>query len=508
MEQLLDIVKELKKELEAAKEEIARLKGHKGKPKINPSSLGQSRDRNPNKQRKPRGSSQPGKKNGVVDRTERVKAGHIPVGSRFKGYRFYYVQELILKKETICYQLERWQLPDGRCMTAELPEGIAGHFGPTFQAYLLHQHHHQDVTQPLLLDQLRELKFELSKGQLNHLLIEKKDNFHHEKEGVLKAGLSVSRYVQVDDTGARHAGRNGYCTQIGNELFTWFESTGSKSRINFLQLLRQGHKDYFLSEESFAYMKRQRLAPLMRKKLKVLEQTDFVDEKAWIEQLTQSGITRVRHIRIATEAALIGSVLRHGFSLNTVIMSDDAGQFNIFTHVLCWFHVERNIHKLIPSGGPQLQAVEAVRSEIWNLYQRLKAYKKLPTIEEKLKIEKDFDSLCLQKTCYQLLNNQLKRMNEAKPELLLVLERPELPLHNNLSERDIREYVKRRKISGSTRSDEGRACRDTFASLKKTARKLKVGFWDYLIDRLTGKKQIPLFHDLIVQAKLSPASTF
>jgi hypothetical protein len=88
-------------------------------------------------------------------------------------------------------------------------------------------------------------------------------------------------------------------------------------------------------------------------------------------------------------------------------------------------------------------------------------------------------------------------MHRNKAELLMVLERPELPLHNNLSETDIREYVKRRKISGGTRSELGRQCRDTFASLKKTARKLGVSFWDYLKDRITGAGHIPQLPALI-----------
>jgi len=87
-----------------------------------------------------------------------------------------------------------------------------------------------------------------------------------------------------------------------------------------------------------------------------------------------------------------------------------------------------------------------------------------------------------------------------KEELLLVLKHPELPLHNNLSERDIREYVKKRKISGGTRSDEGRRCRDTFTSLKKTCKKLKINFWNYLRDRHRKKFTIPGLPILIAQA--------
>ena len=88
---------------------------------------------------------------------------------------------------------------------------------------------------------------------------------------------------------------------------------------------------------------------------------------------------------------------------------------------------------------------------------------------------------------------------ENKPELLLVLDRPEIPLHNNTSERDIRDIVKKRNISGSTRSDLGRLCRDTFASLKKTCRKLGVGFWSYLSDRLSGHSLISWLPNLMRQ---------
>jgi hypothetical protein len=77
-------------------------------------------------------------------------------------------------------------------------------------------------------------------------------------------------------------------------------------------------------------------------------------------------------------------------------------------------------------------------------------------------------------TTIATLNTALGRICSNKSELLMVLERPDIPLDNNGAERDIREYVKKRKISGSTRSDDGRRCRDTFTSLKKTCRKLGI----------------------------------
>jgi hypothetical protein len=85
-----------------------------------------------------------------------------------------------------------------------------------------------------------------------------------------------------------------------------------------------------------------------------------------------------------------------------------------------------------------------------------------------------------------------------------VLDRPEVPLHNNGSEREIRDYVKKRKISASTRSEAGRRARDTFVSLKKTCRKLGLAFWSYLQDRLTRAQQIPPLPQLIRAAAQSP----
>ena len=150
------------------------------------------------------------------------------------------------------------------------------------------------------------------------------------------------------------------------------------------------------------------------------------------------------------------------------------------------------------SNEQQTKAVEWARNEVWEIYQALKGYKNKPNKEGKITIAKRFDDLCKTKTDHILLNLVLKRLYNNKAELLLVLERPDIPLHNNLSERDIREYVKRRKISGSTRSDEGRRCRDTFASLKKTALKMGVSFWDYLIDRTTKKYAIPNLDQLVL----------
>jgi hypothetical protein len=113
-----------------------------------------------------------------------------------------------------------------------------GHFGANLIAYILDQYHQAQVTEPLLLTQLWEYGIAISAGQLPRILTENKERFHQEKAEVLVAALVASSYVGTDDTGARHRGHHGYCTALGNDLFAYFESTDSKSRLNFLQVLQ------------------------------------------------------------------------------------------------------------------------------------------------------------------------------------------------------------------------------------------------------------------------------
>ncbi|MCP4264679.1 MAG: transposase, partial [Candidatus Brocadiaceae bacterium] len=373
-------------------------------------------------------------------------------------------------------------------------------------SYIVYQYYQCHVTQPLLLEELHEFGIDISSGQINRIVVEGYDDFHTEKDDILSTGLEISPYIHVDDTGARHKGKNGVCTHIGNELFAWFKSTESKSRINFLDLLRGGHRDYHVSEEGLDYMEEQKLP---KAQLQILKEDDvkaFSDQGQWESHLQRLGIVQARHIQIATEGALLGSVLEHGFNRDMVILSDDAGQFNIHLHALCWIHAERTIRKIVPFTEKQRAALESCREKIWDLYADLKLYKENPTYPKKMELENRFDEIFQEETCFMTLNRALKRLYSNKTELLLVLDRPEIPLHNNLSETDIREYVKRRKVSGSTRSDPGRECRDTFTSLKKTCRKLEISFWDYLNDRIGKLNTIPQLELLMRQS--APASTF
>jgi hypothetical protein len=493
------------------KDEIAILKGEKPRPTIKPSALNQDQHAGEGPSRgekgKDRGAGQGKKpKELEIHETQILQPEPLPAGSVFKGYEDYLVQGLRIRLHNTQYRRARYQTPHGETLLGELPAAVRGsHFDPELRSYILLQYYQQHASQQLILKELAAFGVQISSGQLNRLITEGHESFHAEKAEMLRVGLAVSWYINVDDTAARHQGQNGYCTHIGNELFAWFASTESKSRLNFLELLRAGHTDYVIDAAARAYMQHQKLPQAQLRRF--AEDRAFADHAVWEAHLRTLGIATERHLRIATEGALVASLLRHGVSPELVILSDDAGQFNVagFLNALCWIHAERTIHTLLPFRDANRAAQAAIRAQIWQFYQNLKAFKCTPSDEQKLALAKRFEAIFTQKTCFQTLNLALKRIHANKTELLLVLERPEIPLHNNLSENDIRDYVKKRKISATTRSDAGRAARDTFLSLKKTCQKLGISFWHYLQDRLARQHHLPPLPLLIRTAAQPPS---
>jgi Transposase IS66 family len=503
---LLGKVASLEQTVAVQRAEIARLKGLKGRPALKPSGMEKASEP------KPPGSPK-GRRGPVTPRVtveDQVIKATVPPGSRFKGYADFVVQDLVLRACCIRYRRERWLTPDGQLIVAPLPSGVESHFGPELRRFVLAQYHQGQVTLPRLVAQLRAIGLAISTRQVLRLLIDGHQRFLDEARDVLRAGLAQAAWITVDDTGARHKAANGTCTQIGNDHFAWFGTTASKSRLNFLELLRAGHPDYVINTDALAYMRERGLSASLIQQLASQPERSFPDRAAWMGHLQRLGIPDLKvspdPVRIATEGALWGAIKAHGFLPDTVVVSDDAGQFLVGRHALCWVHAERLVHKLDPFTDHQRRAQQHLRALIWWFYRDLKAYRREPTPRRRSELRARFDRIFQRRTGFVVLDRLLTRLQANKSELLRVLERPEIPLHTNGSENDIRAQVTRRKISGGTRSNTGRDCRDTFLGLMKTCQKLGLSFWDYLGARLAVPDQsaIPYLPDL-VRSHCSPA---
>ena len=400
-----------------------------------------------------------------------------------------------------------YRTPEGKLIIAPLPPKVTGHFGANLVRYLLSQHYPCRVTMPLLHQQLQDLGILISAGQISNLLTKGHDAFHAEKAAVKQAGLETARWISVDDTGARHLGINGVTTQIGDDRFTSFDTVAAKSRLMFLMTLRGGFQDYVINAAALIYLHEQDAPAFLIERLMAHDGRQFADEDSWTDHLIAFGITGAKAVRLASEAAVAGSLDHHGLLQDTVIVSDGAGQFDVFRHGLCWIHAERLIHRLVPVTEAQRAAVALVRHLIWWLYRDLKLYRTDPSAQAKAALKARFDRLFGRTTGFADLDAALARLKLRKTELLVALERPEVPLNTNSSERDVRDPVTLRKISGGTRAEDGRRCRDAFLSIKKTCQKNAISFWDYLGDRLgIATKTIRHLSDIIRERAAYPAA--
>jgi hypothetical protein len=276
------------------KDEIARLKNLPPRPPFKPSGM--------DKATQPRPAG-PGRRPGRGAKRDRATRevtirAEVSAGSRFKGYKTVVRRDLMLAAEVVRYKRERWLTPEGQTIIAPLPEGIAGGFGPGVRRFCLALHTQGQVTTERLTDLLNGIGLSISKRQVVRLLTSDLEPFEQEDRAILQAGLVSSPYLTVDDTGARHARRPGVTTQIGGERFCVFRTSRSKSRLNFLSLLRAGCDDYVVNEATLDYLRRQPVDGAVIARLRAPGQSVQFD----LEWLAASGAVLDQHLRPASAA--------------------------------------------------------------------------------------------------------------------------------------------------------------------------------------------------------------
>ena len=242
-----------------------------------------------------------------IHKTVVLEPDNLPEGSRLLRYHDYTIQDICIKAENTRYRRPIYKTPDGRRVYAKLPPEIQGsHYGVELRAYILSLYYASHVSQKDIVSALRDYGIEISASQVSNILTQGHDEFHKEKEDILEAGLRSSKHIVVDDTGLRQNGKNAFCTHVGNERFAFFQSSLSKSRLNFLEILRGQRTDYCMDASGLEYLKTRHFPEEKRILLKRLIGKTCPDQESYTRALRAFGIREEHHLRLAYEAGLMG----------------------------------------------------------------------------------------------------------------------------------------------------------------------------------------------------------
>jgi hypothetical protein len=510
----------LRAENEQLRDELRRLKGGSGRPKI-PPGAGGSTDYSSERERRPAPKTwqKRGKQDRLrIDRTERlaVDPATLPSDAVFKGYETVVVQDLVLRTDTVAFEQEVWYSPsERRSYRARRPAGYEGTFGPHLKALVVTLAYAGGMSETKLLELVRSSGVAISAGTLSTLLTEGRAAFADEARDVLRAGLASMPYQHLDDTSTRVDGAGWYCHILCNDLYTAYRTTPGKDRRTIVEVLRGGRPAaYRYDREAERHLAFLGLSARAQARVQAAIAPDQELDDVTLAALLDGPLARLgpRQREQVREALAVAAYLADpDWPVIRTLVCDDAPQFRAITDelALCWIHEGRHFKQLTPWLPQARAALADILDQFWTYYRELLAYREHPSPEERARLDARFDELFGTVTGYHELDRRLALTRDKKPELLLVLHHPELPLHNNPAELGARQRVRKRDVSFGPRSPAGADAWDTFMTLAATTRKLGLDFAAYLRDRFTRAGQIPPLADLITaraaQLAASPA---
>ncbi len=515
-------VTQAKAEIQKLKDEIHRLKGEKGKPDIKESKdQEEAKEESKSEKHSQQCSSsraRSSKKEKIqIHRVERIKVppSELPEDAEYKGTRSVVIQDIQIHLDNICFEMERFYSPSvGKVVEGEIPFEYQGsQFGPGIRSYVLMMHYQARIPQALLHRILSGFGVQICEAQIGQILLSSKnDVFQGEQDQVQQAAMQSSTYQQIDDTGARMNGENLFTIVTCNEKFCSFTTSVKKDRLSAVQaLLGSTPLCYVMNRVALDYID----GKISNKRIiegldEILSDRLYNREEFEVEVLNASFLQDTAEAlrKHVLEGAAIAFYRGSAPSVLRSLICDDAPQFKgILESVgLCWVHEGRHYKNLIPRSQEFRNILDDFMDQFWDFYKQLKRYKQEPSEQFGKELERQFDALFSLETGYYALNQILKKTRAKKESLLLVLKYPEIPLHNNTSEQDIREKVIQRKIRNCFRSWRGAKASDTFLSLLATCRKQRISFWEYIKDRLYQTHKIPSLALLIGQSHPLPAS--
>lgn len=502
IEQLNSKVEDLEQENQKLRDENNRLKGEQGQPDIKGKKpRGLSNNYSSEKERKtPKKSSKGRKIESIkIDREEILEypQDKLPADAEFKGYEEVMVQDLKLITDNILFRKQKYYSPSKRkTYLAELPEGYEGEFGPGLKTLVISLYYGGNMTQSKLFEFLEDLGISISCGHLSNLLIKNHSGFAQEKSEVYRSGLASSPWQHFDQTGARVGGVNYTTNVVCNPLYTVYFTSPKKDRLSVLKGLQDSQElEFILNQQTYELLKLLRLPTKWQNCLQLLPQETVFNftqfnylREQYLAQMSSQHWTRVQ------EAAAIAFYHQQtNWPVVRTLVCDDAPQFKLLTEelALCWVHEGRHYKKLNPLVAYHQKLLDNFLKDFWDYYRELLAYRDAPSPQAAEELRAEFDLLFGSDSGYQQLDER-KRLTATKiSELLLVLDHPELPLHNNPAELGARTMVQRRSISYGTQTTEGTQAWDNFMSLVATTRKLGISFFEYVRDRICETGTIP-----------------
>lgn len=517
IEVLIDDRAQQAKTIQKLQDEINRLKGEQPRPKPRPDSKG--KDHSSEKDRKERQSKKTKKKRtpkkGTIkaDRTVvcKLNKNKLPSDAIHKGHTSVIIQDIKVMTDNIRFERETYYSPSlNKTFMADLPAGYDGEFGPGIKTLVLSLYNHSNMTQPGVLDFLQTTGVVISAATVSRILTDDHEVFHQEKEDIIDAGLQ-SEYQHMDDTTGRVNGKAHYVHILSNPLYTAFFTRLRKDRLTLLEILCRGDLKFLFNQETSELMvamglPKTHINRLSHYKIDGLLNQAQIDQA--LLQMFPKPNTQKNNKRLITEA---GAITYYRTLPHTIkhLMADDAKQFNYLADhkALCWIHEGRHYKKITPFFKRHRLCVKAFLTRFWDFYRDLLNYKNNPSEDLAIKLSDDFDALFSTETGYDVLDARIKLTKDKKDALLLALKFPFLPLHNNDAEGGAQHQARLRDIHLQTKNTKGTEVKDTFATIVKTARKLKVNVMDYLHDRITKKFVMPSLASLILKNQNPPLDT-
>jgi hypothetical protein len=506
-------------------DEINRLKGEQGKPKLrkqkeydddesgnnNHSSEEDRKKRSDKRDKKAKNKKSQTVK---IDRQVMVEIDktNLPDDAEFKGYEKRIVQDLKIITDNVEIILPTYYSRSlKKTFIAPLPIEYQGsEFGPGMKSLVITLYRDSGMTIPAIERFLKTFTIQISRSTISDMLIEKHDHFHQEKEDIIDAGLKATAYQHLDDTGARVNGKNHYTHTLCNPYFTAYFTRPKKDRMTILELLCRGELKFLFNQDAFDLMVELGLPSKQLQRIHSMLQQDAMtrnDMDALLQQLFPNPKKHGTNRRIIFESSAI-TYYRQSDGAALYLICDDAPQFNkIAKHLaLCWIHEARHYKKLNPLSNLNQKTITDFIEKFWDYYKALLTYKQSPTDKISLELSDQFDSLFSTKTGYDALDQRIAMTLAKKDSLLLVLAHPFLPLHNNPAELGTRVQARIRDINLQTISENGTKTKDTFATIVQTARKLGVNIYQYIYDKVSRKFEIPSLAEMIM-AQINTPST-